>query len=36
MVIDQHRAHKRILYETYLTKAREHSFVCRTPCFRRP
>ncbi|MDE5988225.1 MAG: DNA mismatch repair endonuclease MutL [Duncaniella sp.] len=33
MVIDQHRAHKRILYETYLTKAREHTFVCQTTMF---
>lgn len=33
MVIDQHRAHKRILYETYLTKAREHSFVCQNTMF---
>ncbi|MDE5905153.1 MAG: hypothetical protein K2H27_07325, partial [Duncaniella sp.] len=33
MVIDQHRAHKRILYETYLSKAREHSFVCQNTMF---
>lgn len=33
MVIDQHRAHKRILYETYLTKAREHTFVCQNTMF---
>lgn len=33
MVIDQHRAHKRILYETYLSKAREHTFVCQNTMF---
>ena len=33
MIIDQHRAHKRILYETYLTKAREHTFVCQNTMF---
>ncbi|MCM1356052.1 MAG: DNA mismatch repair endonuclease MutL [Staphylococcus sp.] len=33
MVIDQHRAHKRILYDSYLAKAREHAFVCQTTMF---
>lgn len=33
MVIDQHRAHKRILYDSYLAKAREKSFVSQTTMF---
>lgn len=33
MIIDQHRAHKRILYESYLSKAREHTFVCQSTMF---
>lgn len=33
MVIDQHRAHKRILYESYLAKARENGFVCQNTMF---
>lgn len=33
MVIDQHRAHKRILYDSYLTKVREKSFVCQSTMF---
>lgn len=33
MVIDQHRAHKLILYEEYLTKIREKSIVSQTTMF---
>lgn len=33
MVIDQHRAHKLILYDSYLVKAREKSFVSQTTMF---
>lgn len=33
MVIDQHRAHKRILYDSYLAKAREKAFVCQSTMF---
>lgn len=33
MVIDQHRAHKLILFEDYLAKAREQSFVSQTTMF---
>lgn len=33
MIIDQHRAHVRILYDTYLQKAREGSFVSQSTMF---
>lgn len=33
MVIDQHRAHKRILYDSYLSKVRERTLVCQTTMF---
>lgn len=33
MVIDQHRAHKRILYDSYLAKARENGFVSQSTMF---
>lgn len=33
MIIDQHRAHKRILYDSYLTKVREKALVCQTTMF---
>lgn len=33
MIIDQHRAHVRILYDTYLQQAREHTFVSQTTMF---
>ena len=33
MIIDQHRAHKRILYDSYLEKVREKSMVCQNTMF---
>ena len=33
MIIDQHRAHKRILYDSYITKVREKAFVCQRTMF---
>lgn len=33
MIIDQHRAHKRILYDSYLAKAREKGFVSQSTMF---
>ncbi|MDE5828132.1 MAG: DNA mismatch repair endonuclease MutL [Duncaniella sp.] len=33
MIIDQHRAHKRILYDSYITKVRERAFVCQRTMF---
>lgn len=33
MIIDQHRAHKRILYDSYLSKVREQSMVCQNTMF---
>ncbi len=33
MIIDQHRAHKRILYDSYIDKAREQKFACQTTMF---
>ncbi|MCM1077530.1 MAG: DNA mismatch repair endonuclease MutL [Bacteroides sp.] len=33
MIIDQHRAHKRILYDSYLKKVREQSMVCQNTMF---
>ena len=33
MIIDQHRAHKRILYDSYLAKAREKGFISQSTMF---
>lgn len=33
MIIDQHRAHKRILYDSYLVKVREQAMVCQNAMF---
>lgn len=33
MIIDQHRAHKRILYDSYLAKVREQAMVCQNAMF---
>ncbi|MBD5265907.1 MAG: DNA mismatch repair endonuclease MutL [Bacteroides sp.] len=33
MIIDQHRAHKRILYDSYIIKVREKAFVCQRTMF---
>lgn len=33
MIIDQHRAHKRILYDSYLAKVKERDMVCQNTMF---
>lgn len=33
MIIDQHRAHKRILYDSYISRLREQSMVCQNTMF---
>ena len=33
MIIDQHRAHKRILYDSYLAKVKERDMVCQSTMF---